>query len=856
MKKFLVTFFILILGIFLTPNFYMVSAKTSENEALNIETIYTDGILDYQNLNGISKVAVGQNYIAYSLNDKDLDIFNINSRKYFSIEGTGTISKIEIIDDNLFVASSDEVKVIDLNNKDNVTTLSIHSDKNIVDFYYADETIFIGYIDGTSFKLSEYYKNLNEKGSTRNITTDTTLANAKTLAINNNYAYILCDTLYKLNLIDGNDDRTLTDTGKKIQFNIIDSFYYDNIPYVIASTSGILYLYNDAFSEKDVKTYDPISHVQLNIDVPLNISDFSYYNDKIYVADKRDNGYIQEYTITEEFKFASERTLISSNSCEKGRFDGANGIAISGDTMLAVDSGNKSIHIIKQSKETSELSTTEIKITDTNVKSISTPILDTDLNLYLIANTNTGSSILKYKFDRLIGSYDYTLDGNFSTIDTQNIGFISSISSYQNIVYALDYTRGKLLVLNKGNLAEITLNSSQITLDQDAKITCLKSSDNMIIYSNGKLHLVDKSGIVRNSITAFDFDAITTDYTKVYGLRDNKIYSYSIEGNELIKDENEIENDEFKNLNAITLDIATRIMYGFNHERQCLVKFRLDNNNTPFNLNDIASTSPLTQDSTILPITIKNFPIIYEYPNCIGMPYNKDGKVTTCIGIEEIGEEYRVLFKNDGTLTTGFIPKTSAQISSSEEQNYHDVITINKKVPVYKYPTLLRYNGEIIKVNELSHKTPIRVYNKYPISIDDKYFYKYIDDDGNVGFIFNADIVLNDSKNITNIESNNAKVRAIGEDCVIVYDENQEEILTLENSTRIYVESYSQDSEYTKIKYVDKNQKTTIGYVKTDCIEMDKLDDTKVILIILIVVSVSLLIVITISYIQIKKKKK
>ena len=55
------------------------------------------------------------------------------------------------------------------------------------------------------------------------------------------------------------------------------------------------------------------------------------------------------------------------------------------------------------------------------------------------------------------------------------------------------------------------------------------------------------------------------------------------------------------------------------------------------------------------------------------------------------------------------------------------------------------------------------------------------------------------------------------------------------NNDRIYVESYDKHQEYTQIIYKDENLNTIKGYIKTDYIEMDKLDNTKIILIIIII---------------------
>lgn len=857
------------IGIFLTPNFYTVHADSIDDD-IDIKTIYTDDILEYQNIDNISKLTVGENYIAYSLDNENIKVFNISTKNYNDIQNNGTISKIEMASDTLLIASDTEVKAVDLNSlfasnqsTPQSKTLNITSKQNMVDFYVDSDTIYVGYINDNTFKLTEYYLNLTIKEQTRTIYTDSEgkFDNVKAVTLNDTTAYILCGDsskiLYKLDLSSTNP--TLIETIKTVPFSIIDTFYYDNVPYVIAFTSECLYLYNNSLTEICKTTSDPISTTQ-----QLYVSDFDFYNNKIYIArtskaNSKGSGYIQEYTITTkqdedtgktETVFASNNPLICNKGSEPGRFNEASGLAVSGDTIFVADSNNQSIHIVND--DLSKLTTTNLSIKENieNLQTLGDLTLDKDLNSYIVTNTKSNSGIAKYTYNKTSGTYD------FATNFAQKIGNISSISSYQSTIYALDYTQNKLLLISKDVLNEANLDS-KITLDSNSKIVCLKSSENIVIYSNNSLYLINNTGKVLSEISTPSFKSITTDYNKVYGVCDSKLYSYSISEQTITDDNIVTEASRLADISQIHYDISTRIMYGFDSNRGCLVNFSFNSDSTPFSLNNIANTTPLSQDSVILPIKIKNSPIIYEFPNFIGKPFNKDGLTLNAIGIEEIGEEYRILFNNNGKLTTGFIPKTSAEVKEYDSNEYYKVITINKKVPIYKYPTLLKYNNEIIKIDELELQTSINIKsNKFPASIDGKDFYEYKDKNGNIGYIFQADVVLDNSKNITYIESNNANIKVIGDDKVVVYAENKEdELITLKNSTRIYVEEYSSNSEYTKIKYIDNNQKITIGYVKTEYIEMDKLDDTKIVLIIVIIVSIILLVIIAVSYFIIKKKK-
>jgi hypothetical protein len=246
------------------------------------------------------------------------------------------------------------------------------------------------------------------------------------------------------------------------------------------------------------------------------------------------------------------------------------------------------------------------------------------------------------------------------------------------------------------------------------------------------------------------------------------------------------------------------------------------------------------------------------------MPYNLGNcylSINKCIGIEnctnQFSDYYRVLFEHNGILKVGFLNKTNAAILNFDTSRKIKVITTNLQVPVYKYPTILKFENQAIITSYIPINTYVDVtYYSFPVSIDNKQFYCY-EKDGKVGYIFNADIVLDDSTNIVNLNTNNASISAIGEDKIHIYDEDKTTILaTLHNETQIYVENYDKKSEYTKVIYKDSDLNTITGYVKTEYIQMDKLDNTRIILICIIILSVIILGVIITSYIIIKKKKQ
>lgn len=877
MKKFVMATFILLFGLFFAPNSLSVFAQTEPENDICIETIYTDGILDYKNLEGISLLAVNENHIAYSNSGATVTLFNKETRTYTTVDGFENILSINFVDDKLLVADKNGISVLDTSNptsQSSISGINFTSEIKAVDVYVDSHLVYIGYIDNDTFTLNEYTLTLEPKENPIKTLNNNKLKNTTDLAINDKNAYIICEnssvtTLYKL----GYKETALSEKINNRPFTKIDTFYFDNQEYVVIFGLENLFLYkgtslSNEQSPVTSRSDDPISKVR------LQIANFDYYGDKIYVADRQDNGKIQEYFIEEKsennnvtFALNSNKILICSNSKDKGRFDGASGIVLSGSSLIVTDKGNNSVHIIDTIQNTTTYIDTSVTGNEKLFEDPACPTLDEDLNLYFVStNDENVSSIIKYTPSVTNdGSIAYSFAKKYSTTST-----ISSISSYKNVVYAIDYVNSKLLLITPNGIQEKC--ELAIETDENTKIVCLKSSNNLVIYSKQNLYLLSNIGDVIASTSTDELSSITCDYSHIYGLHNGSIKIFKIENN--AEDEtyslNQIEgveSNKLDSLNDIYFDIATRIMFGFDAQRQCLVKFDFDKITAPFTFQDIASSTPLSSDPIALKLkntrtvswnTQKATQIIFEYPNQIGTPYNLDGSVTECIGIEETETEYRVLFKNNGILTTGYVNKQNTDIATVTPSQTN-VITINKIVPIYKYPTLLKYNGSIIKVGELDHKTVLNVSSKYPISIDDKTFYKY-EFEGQIGYIFNADIVKNDNKVISKVQANNATIKAIGVSKISIFnstnEDEKEELIALENGDRVYVAEYSKDDKYTKVVYTDKNQKTTEGYILTEYLDMDKLDDTKVVLIIVICVSVVLLGVIITSYVVIRKKRK
>ncbi|MBE5738273.1 MAG: hypothetical protein E7354_00860 [Clostridiales bacterium] len=855
MRKIALAIFILLFGLFFAPNNYKVFANAETNptnSTLEIETIYTDNVLEYANLNNISKIATNNTHIAYSLNNSDIYIFDKSTKETISISSFVNINKIKFVGTQLLVVTDNEIKVVDNFTHLDSSALAVIPDISFtnlkaIDIYVDNTLVYIGYVDGNTFNLNEYTLALEPKTNPIKQVSSTKYTDTYVMAINNRKAYIVSNTaspvMYSLTYLD---EEPVT-SSLSIPYKVLDTFYANNSEYLLAFTTECLYLLNPNFVEVHKVTTNPIENVS------LDITDIDFYGNKIYVSDKKNSGAIQTYTIIANestYELSYEETLICSNSKSIGRFNNANGITTLGDNILVSDSNNNSIHII-------ENQTTTYINSQTIEQSPHSIIADEDLNIYVVENGVTNSIVCKYNFS----NNGYTASTKYETVSSQNIGYISSTTAHNKTIYLLDYTNDDLLVITNNGMqikAELT-----IDLDENSIIDYSKGSGYLVVYNNNTLYLLNNSGTILHSLTTQDdnsspisLESITSDLNHIYGLHSDTIYTYKINAVDSTIDfiNTKVTDDRFTNLSEIHFNIATRKMIAYDHNRACLVTFDHSIIETPFNFENIAEETALTEESTLLPLTVQNSPVIYEYPYHIGKTYNLDGSVLTCFGIEEVNNEYRILFNHKGILTSGFISKNDTLVNAIQEQT-HNVITINKKVPIYKYPTILTHNGSIVQIGELAHKTVIDVTAKFPISIDNKVFYKY-EYEGKVGYIFNADIVLNDNRTIDYIKSSNATIKAIGIDTInLLSDDKTEIILTLKNDYRIYVEEYDENSEYTKVIYTDENLKSIEGYILTEYIQMDKLDNMQIILIIVIIVSIVILVIIISTYLIIKKKK-
>lgn len=851
MRKLYFVLLFTLFSFFLAPQKVVISADSVSTDEFKTHTVYTENIIDYVDLENINKISVNEENIAYTLDNETLVIFNKSDKSYKAINNFNNIKKIAFVNSYILVADNNNIKVIKDLNETNANDLEILVDISwtnlkAIDIYTNNKYTFIGLIDNQKFELYKFSNSLTNLTNARIKTIDSVqFISAYMLTINENNAYIVTNNIqpkiHTLNLTIEN--ATLSTKDFKTYAQLIDTFIYNQTEYIISFTQENLYLFDSNINE--------ISNININNTsnkLPIQqLSDITYFNDTIYTCDKT-------YRTIQTFKIINsdnkitldiDQIILGSYSKAIGRFNNIYDFFIQGKEIIVSDTNNNRIQIINNATPT----IIEIE-KDTSPKSI---ILDNNHNLFYVKDILDTSSLVKYTFD----NFNYSKSSEISLSHNNKIGYISDITiTNNNIIYLLDYSNNRLLYYTAPNIEiKKSFASDGFILDSSSKIEYLKKLDKLVLFNKNNLYLLDLDGKILSSLNIPNSKDITVGLDSVIVLFDNdKISHFTFIDNSFNYNNLDIEYANFSNYNLISYDITSNKIYAFNNERQCFEYFDYTYETQPtFNEINIAINETLTDNDTLIPITITSSTKIYQYPYHLGNVYNLDKSITKCLGIQEYAEYYRVLFAYNDTLTSGYIEKKYAKIENIINKPI-EVLTTNQKVPVYKYPTILQYNNSTISTKELPINTVIKLTSQYPISIDNKVFYIY-KEGNNIGFIFNADVILNENKHITYLNNNNASIHLIGENETKLYDEDKETVIhTLYNGDRIFVEKFDKNSEYTKVIFKTSDLKTIEGYIRTSTIKMDIIDNSTIIIICIIIVSILLLIIIIISYFATKKR--
>lgn len=822
------------------------------SSTFEIETIYPNDVIEYVDLTNISSFDITNDYVCYTLDKQKVTIFCMSTKTYLDFDGFNDIKKIRFANDNVLIADNSTIKVIK-NFRTTPTVVSINEINmtgcRAVDIYFSENIVYIGVINDNTFSLYKYSANLTSNSNPIMTFNSAYFNNAYLMAINSTNVYIVYKT-------GGTEDKFTTELATldllsssltygqtfKVNAKVIDCFEFVDKDYLITSTDEILYLQSlsdNTWTDIKISTEGDINNSNYPI---FEITDITFFNNKVYVSDLHFKS-IQAVEISLEptLNLKSNEIVLASSGFSKGRFKNPNNVYIQGSNLYISDTDNNRIQII----ENNNCYLIDNLTTNSKPKGVQK---DTKNNLYFVTSDINGSVLYKYA----ISQEQYQKINSYEFVDATHLGIVSSLCvTNSDVIYLLDVTNNCIVYLNENNLVKLnTLDTLGITVDESSQIEYLIELDKLVIKSQNTITLINTDGTKLAQLDISNLSAITSSYNQIIAITSNFISSYKITNNQVILSDSL--NLDTTNYSCFEYDITTSQMIAFDNARSCLVKFNCNISDIPFNFETLNNT-PLNTSSKLIPIKLNNPTLIYEYPNFLGNIYNQDSDIEYCFGIEEYGEFYRILFNNNGALSCGFVKAESCN-TLSRTYSPISVITTNQVVPIYKYPTLLKYQDQRLVIDTLEINKNITLNYVYPASIDGKTFYLY-QNENIIGFIFNADVVLSEEKTIKNLNTENACIHIIGGEQTSILDEDKQTVIkVLDNGTRVYVQSYDKNQKYTKVIYKDSNLNTYTGYVLTKDIQMDKLDNTKVILIIVVIITILLLIGIIITFAIIKKR--
>lgn len=877
MKKYIYLILICLMCFFLTSAIPIANAE-EDNSFLSptINTIYPEDIIDYADLIDVTYVTTNNYYIAYTVNTNQLYITNATSKNTIKITDYNNIMDIKFVQNNQLlvvdynkVNSTGNIYSIKITENDDIQHQKINginiNNLKFIDFYTKNDIVYIGLIKSEMFEFYKLKNNTTILSAEKqhhyeleNLLADNNHnITLKNFAINDTHHYISyinsddeTRIIYEKNNIPDSNQITPKEMLKleSETTSLMKSIIIGSENYLLVLNNKILYL----LSNSDFT--NPLC--QSSSTTKLDFTDIDIYNNNVYSYDKSLKA-IESFNIEyNPYKIEMNKTLIASKSKDLGRFNSVSDICIQGDSIFVSDTKNDRIQIIGTS--IIEQIKTDV---DSNPHSL---VLDSDQNIYIVTEDaiNNKSTIVKYGIN---DNNEYTPKRNYASSTLLPLGLIADTTiTTNNKIFLIDYTYNQLLTITDSGLSRVSSLNNIFISNSDTKLEYIKDLDLFVVLNTSSqnktsLYLLnlnpkENEDVLLNQIE-LDCSEITSDLSGVYALCGNQIKFIKIIDKSLKVSEKYYQSSEYLKLTTISYDIASAKLYGFNSAKQCIVYIDSDISCKTFNFSNINNSDLVPASQMPIAINISNNAIIYEKPYNIGKAYRN---ITKCIGIELVDNYYRVLFNYNNNLVEGFIENTTTNISiiPFNSQSKIKVLITNLEASVFQYPSLLPYNNTPLKITTIPIKTPIYVSNeKFPVSIDGIDFYLY-EVNGKIGFIFNANIILSDESNIVPLNTNNATIKAIEKEKVeLLLEDKTTILLELDNNTRIYVENYDKNNKYTKIIYKDDNLTTYEGYIETKYIQMDKLDNHKVVLIIIIILSIIILIVITTTYIIIKKKK-
>ena len=448
-KKLLILLLILLSAILIqyTPTITYAEESVGEDSFV-VNTLYPEGVLDYQNLENINCIDLSSNYIAYSINTNSLHIINKETKHKITINNFTNIYDIKFITKNQLAVvdlNSQYLSVVSLdNNTYTITTINTISLNNVIlaDIYHNNNSTLVGLI-----RQNDEHKNIltlhqisldngllsaNLVGEYNN-RNNNDLNTATHIIVTQNKCYVTF-TNNENNLLvieNGSDSATKKELPNPLPLSSIQSIEYheiNNQQYILISTAENLYVIDGQYPENTLTTL-----------ISLNIRDIESSNESLYISKNSDNTIIELNISIEDDNtiIKEEKTLIAGANNAIGRFKNVSNIYTQGNILYIADTTNNRIQIINKDNSVSVINDLPVESYPHSI------ILDNNQDIYFNVLTSTNSSAI-YKYSKNEDNI-YSKSKEFTTCNSSPLGLVSSITvTNNNIIYMLSYSNNQL----------------------------------------------------------------------------------------------------------------------------------------------------------------------------------------------------------------------------------------------------------------------------------------------------------------------------------------------------------------------------------------------------------------------------
>lgn len=840
-------------------------AQTIEENEFKLSTKHFGNNKNYLNVGEISVFDIMGDVVIYTNETQKLYIYNTKTNQFISdcpeISNVTNISAC-----NNFVAVLSNGFIIILNNKfQQISTVEMKAD--LFSLYEKDNVIYVSSLlsnNLSTYKFNAINFDLIEQRPPYSLVS---ISNVVTIANDEANTYFI----YKLN---NNDKFTILNNNLLLEKEI--AYQYKNTSHLILTNMSDHILFANVcltnqnltmFTIAPDNTIAEVLRTSINNSLTptfldgecASFSDIRFYNNFVYIADK-ENKTIQsfEYTNKNESEniFSFHEVLVASAGYEKGRFNNVQDILVSSDNEFYIsDTNNNRLQIILDN----EITTIDNYIFNGINRKFQNPkniLINDSKDLFV----NNGNELLIYeaktskvsKINEVL-KLDNTNDNltNLSSICSDINGNIYAIESNLQSILKMDKDAGHFEELVKLNSA--TANSK---LKFDIK------NNYLTFYENEKITYFTTSGIELFTIQTEALIDYDIDFNgTLFALTSNSILKYelNIVDNNITLILTNSATYDFSTYSTLSISKELGIFYLFDYINNCIDQLSI----TPFSEGLINFNHPIDlknnnlNQSIIKTGIVNNNCYIFNFPFNIGESFKMDLNSNVIVLDNTTYESFvYVIYNDNNVLNTGYISKLNINIVENQIQtNLQKLSVINKKVKIYKYPTILKDSSEQnIVLSEANLDEVLNNVCNINENIDNSTFYAVLMEDGTIGYVNSSDVTYKNNSNITPLVKTNAKI--IGDENVIVYaaqslESNQ--IAEVIPGTDIKVYDYSENNTFTKITYVNENLQEVTGYILTKYIKLD-VNKNQTTAIVLICVSIVLLMAIATCFIVIKKK--